>query len=79
MPFLEIKQLSVRYGERRVLDGVDLTVDSGETVAESGAILTHLRVGDAFFIQVLLGVLVCLGIYLREGRLKAVLPLRQSS
>lgn len=41
-----------------------------------GAICTHLRVGDPFFIQIALGVLVWLGLYLRENRLKGLIPLR---
>jgi len=41
-----------------------------------GAICTHLRVGDPFFMQVALGVLVWLGLYLRERRLKELIPLR---
>jgi hypothetical protein len=43
-----------------------------------GAICTHWRVGDQFFIQVALGIFVWLGIYLREDRLKALLPVRRS-
>lgn len=42
-----------------------------------GAICTHWRVGDAFAVQIVLGVFVWLGIYLRCGRLRAVLPLRR--
>ena len=42
-----------------------------------GAICTHWRVGDAFYIQVALGLVVWLGVYLREARLRAVLPLRK--
>jgi hypothetical protein len=41
-----------------------------------GAILAHLRAGDAFYVQFLLGVFVWLGLYLREDRLKALIPLR---
>lgn len=41
-----------------------------------GAICTHLRVGDAFLVQAALGVLVWLGLYLREPRLRALIPLR---
>lgn len=41
-----------------------------------GAICTHMRVGDPFFIQVALGIFVWLGLYLREDRLKKLLPLR---
>jgi hypothetical protein len=41
-----------------------------------GAICTHWRVGDPFFVQVILGLLVWLGLYLREDRLKALLPMR---
>ena len=42
-----------------------------------GTICTHLRVGDPFFIQVALGIVVWLGLYLRENRLKALIPLRR--
>jgi hypothetical protein len=42
-----------------------------------GAICTHLRVGDPFVVQVVLGLVVWLGIYLREDRLKALIPLRR--
>lgn len=41
-----------------------------------GAICTHWRVGDPFFVQIALGILVWLGLYLREPRLKALIPLR---
>lgn len=44
-----------------------------------GAICTHWRVGDPFFVQILLGILVWLGLYLREDRLKPLLPLRRSA
>lgn len=43
-----------------------------------GAICTHWRVGDPFIVQILLGVFVWLGLYLREDRLKALIPLRRS-
>jgi len=42
-----------------------------------GTICTHWRVGDAFYIQIALGVLVWLGLYLREARLKDLIPLRR--
>jgi hypothetical protein len=42
-----------------------------------GAICTHWRVGDPFVVQIVLGLLVWLGIYLREDRLKALIPLRR--
>jgi hypothetical protein len=41
-----------------------------------GTICTHWRVGDPFFIQILLGLFVWLGIFLREDRLRALLPIR---
>jgi hypothetical protein len=41
-----------------------------------GAICAHLRVGDPILVQIALGVLVWLGLYLRENRLKELLPLR---
>lgn len=40
-----------------------------------GAIQTHLRVGDPFFVQIVLGVLVWGGLFLRDPRLRALLPL----
>ena len=44
-----------------------------------GAICTHLRVGDPFFMQIAIGIFIWLGLYLRENRLKALLPLRRAS
>ncbi|MGI8743566.1 MAG: DoxX family protein [Bryobacteraceae bacterium] len=45
-----------------------------------GAVVTHLRVGDPLFSHVLfptyVGVLLWAGLYLREDRLRALLPLR---
>ncbi|MCU0626949.1 MAG: DoxX family protein [Gemmatimonadaceae bacterium] len=42
-----------------------------------GAIVTHLRVGDPIVTQVVLGVVVWGGVWLREPRLRALLPLRR--
>ena len=41
-----------------------------------GAILTHWRVGDPFIIHIVLGIAIWLGIYLREPRLKQLMPVR---
>ncbi|MDB6093315.1 MAG: Arginine/ornithine antiporter ArcD [Verrucomicrobia bacterium] len=41
-----------------------------------GAILTHLRVGDPYFVQGLLGVVLWGGVYLRDPRLRALIPFR---
>jgi len=41
-----------------------------------GAIATHVRIGEPFGVPLVLGVLVWLGLYLRESRLKALAPLR---
>jgi hypothetical protein len=43
-----------------------------------GAICTHWRVGDPFLPQVAIGLVIWLGIYLREPRLKALIPIRRS-
>ncbi len=43
-----------------------------------GAICTHWRVGDPFIVQIVLGILIWLGLYLREDRLRALIPLRAS-
>ncbi|MBC8167563.1 MAG: DoxX family protein [Bryobacteraceae bacterium] len=41
-----------------------------------GAIATHVRVGDPFFMQILLGVAIWGGLYLREPRLRSLIPLK---
>ena len=42
-----------------------------------GAMLTHWRIGDPFVTHIVLGLLVWLGIYLREPRLADLLPVRR--
>ncbi len=42
-----------------------------------GAILTHLRIGEPVFMQFLLGVMVWLGLYLRDPRVRTLIPLRE--
>jgi hypothetical protein len=48
-----------------------------------GAVATHVRVGDPLFTHVLfpayLGVMIWLGLYLRDNRLRALVPLRSPS
>lgn len=41
-----------------------------------GAILTHLRIGEPVYLHCALGILIWLGLYLREPRLRQILPLR---
>lgn len=41
-----------------------------------GAIATHVRIGEMFFIQLGLGILVWLGLYLRDPRIRALMPFR---
>jgi hypothetical protein len=41
-----------------------------------GAIATHVRIGESFLIPLGLGLAVWAGIYLRCGRLRAILPVR---
>lgn len=43
-----------------------------------GAICTHWRVGDPFLGQIAIALVIWLAIYLREPRLKALIPLRKS-
>jgi hypothetical protein len=43
-----------------------------------GAIATHARVEDNFIPAAIVGVMVWVGIYLREPRVRALLPLRQN-
>jgi hypothetical protein len=43
-----------------------------------GAVATHVRVNDNFVIAVIVGVLVWLGLFLRDPRIRALLPIRRS-
>ena len=42
-----------------------------------GAILTHLRVGEPVFTHVILGVLIWGGLFLRDPRLRSLIPFRR--
>jgi uncharacterized membrane protein YphA (DoxX/SURF4 family) len=42
-----------------------------------GAIATHVRIGEQFFGPLIFGVLVWVELYLRDDRLRALLPLRK--
>ncbi len=42
-----------------------------------GAICTHWRVGDPFLFQIGIGVVIWLAVYLREERLRKLIPLRR--
>lgn len=43
-----------------------------------GATATNVRIGDPWIFPVLLGMLAWAGLYLREGRLRALLPLKSN-
>lgn len=42
-----------------------------------GAVATHARIGDPFYFPIILGIVVWLGIYLREPRLWPLSPIRR--
>ncbi len=42
-----------------------------------GAIATHVRVGDPFIAQAVIGVIFWLGLWLRDPRLRDLLPIRK--
>jgi hypothetical protein len=44
-----------------------------------GTIVTHWRSGDPFIVNIILGLVVWLGLYLREPRLKELIPIRRST
>lgn len=44
-----------------------------------GAICTHWRVGDPIYVHIVVGLFIWLGIYLRESRLKALIPVRTAT
>jgi hypothetical protein len=41
-----------------------------------GAVATHVHAGEPFWMAVLVGVLVWLGLYFRDARIRAIVPLR---
>jgi hypothetical protein len=43
-----------------------------------GAIATHARIGEPFYIQAAIAAFAWLGLYLRDPRLRALLPLRST-
>lgn len=43
-----------------------------------GAILTHWRIGEPVYTQIILGILVWAALYLREDRLKTLIPIWRS-
>jgi len=42
-----------------------------------GAMCTHWRVGDVFYMHIVIGILIWLALYLRESRLRDLIPLRK--
>lgn len=42
-----------------------------------GAVATHVRAGEPFWMALIMGVIVWLGLYLRDGRVRALTPLRR--
>jgi len=44
-----------------------------------GAICTHWRVGDPVYIHIVLGLFIWLGLYVREDRLKQLIPVRTAT
>jgi hypothetical protein len=44
-----------------------------------GATASHVRGGEAFITPVILGVLVWLGLFLRDARIRALVPLRRQT
>ncbi len=41
-----------------------------------GAIATHVRIGDPYYVPAILGVVIWAGLWLRDTRIRALLPLR---
>jgi len=42
-----------------------------------GATATHVRVGEPVFMPVIMGVVIWLGIFLRDRRVRALVPIRR--
>lgn len=44
-----------------------------------GAIATHVRIHDSFIVPAIIGVFVWLGLYLRDSRIRALVPIRRAN
>ncbi len=44
-----------------------------------GATATHVRAGEPFFLPIIVGIVVWAGLFLRDERLRALIPLRSSA
>lgn len=44
-----------------------------------GAIATHVRLGEPFWLHILIGVALWLGLYLRDPRLRSLIPFRTAT
>jgi hypothetical protein len=42
-----------------------------------GAVVTHVRVGEPFFFPLIVGIMVWAGLYLRDARVRELIPLRR--
>lgn len=42
-----------------------------------GATATHVRIGDPFFMPILMGIVIWGGVFFRDDRLKALIPFRK--
>ena len=47
------------------------------TAYMGGAVATHARVGDPFYTQILVGVFVWGGLFLRDARIRELIPLKR--
>lgn len=43
-----------------------------------GAVATHVRIGDQFITPVIVGLVVWLALFMRDARVRAILPIRRS-
>jgi hypothetical protein len=43
-----------------------------------GATATHVRVGEPFFLPIIVGIVIWLGLYLRDHRVRALVPFRSA-
>lgn len=42
-----------------------------------GAVVTHLRMGDAYWAPIVMGIVLWLGLYFRDARVRALAPIRK--
>lgn len=80
LPMTTLAPIAIEELLSAVLYAIPLTSVLGAILITghmAGAMAMHVRIGEPFVVQLMIGVIAWLGLWLREPRLRALLPLRR--